>query len=116
MHAGAAPGSAGILPFPIGFIIFAICLRASISWFTCCDRVPLPARDPLPPGAVDHVRDAPLVRRHREDDRLDLRELAVVDLVEPLELLAEAGDHLQHALERAHPAQHLVALAGSRRR
>ena len=34
----------------------------------------------------------------------------LVHLVEPLELLAEAGDHLEDALERPHAAQHLVAL------
>ena len=34
----------------------------------------------------------------------------LVDLVEALELLAEAGDHLEDALQRPHPAQHLVAL------
>src|SRR5262249_26795205 len=37
------PGSAGILPFPSCFIIFAICLRASSSWLTCSTVVPLPA-------------------------------------------------------------------------
>ena len=55
------------------------------------------------------MRDAPLVRRHREDDRLDVLELALVHLVEPFELLAEAGDHLEDALERPHAAKHLVA-------
>src|SRR5438876_1565502 len=56
-------------------------------------------RDPLPPRAVDHVREAPLLRGHREHDRLDSRELAIVDLVEPLELAAEARDQLQHSLD-----------------
>ncbi len=50
------------------------------------------------------------MRRHREDDRLDAAELLLVHLVEPFELLAHARNHLQHALERPHAAQHLVAL------
>src|SRR3954451_6703939 len=66
--------------------------------------------DPLAARGVDDVRDAPLVRCHREDDRLDPLELALVDLVEALELVAEAGDHLEDALERPHAADHLVAL------
>ena len=36
-------------------------------------------------------------------------ELALVDLVEAFELLAETGDHLEDALQRPHAAQHLVA-------
>ena len=31
------------MPEPIAFIIFAICLRASISWLTCSTVVPEPA-------------------------------------------------------------------------
>ena len=38
-----------------------------------------------------------LLRRHREHDRLDARELLLVD-VQALELLAQAGDELQNAL------------------
>src|SRR5215208_4999366 len=64
-------------------------------------------RDPDPPLAVDQVRHRALPRRHREHDRLDALHLLLVDLEVP-ELLAEAGDHLQAALERPHPAQHLV--------
>jgi hypothetical protein len=40
---GAAPGRAGILPDPMAFIIFAICFRPSMSWFTCSTVVPEPA-------------------------------------------------------------------------
>ena len=105
----AIPGMDGILPFPICLTILAIAFRASISWFTCWTEVPLPAAIRRA-GAVDHVRDPPLVRRHREDDRLDARHLLLVHLVEPVELLAHPRDHLQHALERAHLAQHPVAL------
>src|SRR5580765_1074700 len=39
---GAAPGKAGILPRPICFIIFSICLRASSSWLTCSTVLPEP--------------------------------------------------------------------------
>src|SRR6266550_2540376 len=35
-------GSVGNFPLLICFIIFCICLRAVISWFTCCAVVPLP--------------------------------------------------------------------------
>src|SRR5438477_2384263 len=45
------------------------------------------ARDPLAPRPVDHLRERTLLRRHREDDRLDPRELLLVDVVESLELL-----------------------------
>ena len=34
------PGICGILPDPTIFIIFAICLRASMSWLTCSRVVP----------------------------------------------------------------------------
>jgi hypothetical protein len=56
------------------------------------------------------VRDAALVRRHREDDPLDTLQLALVYLLERRHLTPEAGDHLEHTLERAHPLQHLEAL------
>src|SRR5436305_1642197 len=61
------------------------------------------ARDPDPPGALDQVRIAPLLRGHRQDDRLDPVELALVDL-DAAELLADAGDHPQQRLQRAEPA------------
>jgi hypothetical protein len=75
---------------PICFIIFCHLLAAReqlvhLAGSSC--RCP---RDPLAPGAVDHVRHAPLLRRHREHDRLDPRELLLVD-VDALELLAQPG-------------------------
>src|SRR5262245_16647559 len=69
-----------------------------------------PLRDALPARAVDHLRQGALLRRHREDDRLDAGELLLVDLVEPLELLAEAGNQLHEPADRAHPPDHPVAL------
>src|SRR5690242_9540102 len=53
-----------------------------------------PGRDALAPRAVDHLRQRPLLRRHRQDDRLDTRELLLVDLVDAVELLAEPRDQL----------------------
>ena len=38
------------------------------------------ARDPLAARAVDHVRQRTLARCHRQNDRLDARELLVVDI------------------------------------
>ena len=70
--------------------------------------MPLPARDPLAARAVDSMRETALARRHRQDDRLDAGQLALVDL-EPLQLVADTRDHREHALQRAHLAQHLVA-------
>src|SRR6266480_1055584 len=67
-------------------------------------------RDPPPPRAVDHLRQPSLLRCHRQDDRLDATELFLVHLVHSLELLADARNHLQYALDRPHAAQHLVAL------
>src|ERR671936_533583 len=52
------------------------------------------ARDALPPRAVDHARERTLLGRHRQDDRLDARELRLVDLIDPLELLPEPRDQL----------------------
>ena len=54
------------------------------------------------------MRHTALLRRHREHDRLDSGELALVH-VEALELLAEPRHELHDALERAHPPQHPVA-------
>src|SRR5215204_5902669 len=63
--------------------------------------------DPLPPRPVDQVRHPALLRRHREHDRLHPRELALVH-VEPLQLVPEARNHPEDALERAHLPQHPV--------
>src|SRR5581483_7310259 len=43
------------------------------------DRRAAPLRDPRASRAVDQVRYAPLLQRHREHDRLDARHLALVD-------------------------------------
>src|SRR5205807_2215637 len=43
-------------------------------------------------------------------DRLDARELPLVDLVESVELLADTGNQLQQSRDRAHAADHPVAL------
>src|SRR6266540_1316639 len=67
-------------------------------------------RDSLAARPVDHAWQRALLRRHREDDRFDARELLLVDLIETLELLADAGDQLQEALDRSHPAHHPVGL------
>ena len=65
-------------------------------------------RDPLPAAAVDHVRKRPLARRHREHDRLDALQPALVDV--GVGELAHPGHHLQDALERPHAAEHLLGL------
>src|SRR3954468_1324451 len=67
-------------------------------------------RDPLPPGAVDHLRQGALLRRHRQDDGLNAVHLRLVDLVDALELLAHAGNELDEAADRPHPPDHPVAL------
>ena len=54
------------------------------------------------------MRQPSFLRRHREHDRLDPPELPLVE-VEPLHLLAEPGNELEHALQRPHLPQHPVA-------
>src|SRR5438874_5334215 len=68
------------------------------------------ARDPLAPRSVDQLRQRALLRGHREDDRLDARELLLVDVVEPFELLAESRDQLHQPADRTHAPDHPVAL------
>src|SRR5258706_6518864 len=48
--------------------------------------------DPQPARAVDHLGVAALLRGHREDDRLDVVELPLVDL-DPTKLLPHSRDH-----------------------
>src|SRR4051812_26229105 len=62
-----------------------------------------PERDPAPPRAVQDRRVAPLLGRHRGDDRLQPVEVAIVDL-QVAELAADARHHLQQARERPHLA------------
>src|SRR2546423_92126 len=71
-------------------------------------RRPAALGDSQPALTVDYVRHASLLRGHRKHDRLDTRQLAVVD-VDALELLPEAGYEREHALQWAHLAQHPVA-------
>ena len=56
----------------------------------------------------------PLVRCHRQHDRLDPRELLLVQ-VEALQLLAHPWNELEHTLERAHPSDHPVLARKSSR-
>src|SRR3982751_762159 len=58
------------------------------------DRGARAAGDPPPPRAVDDPGVAALGRGHRQDDRLDAVELALVD-VELAELLAHPRHHAQ---------------------
>src|SRR5437588_11283937 len=69
-----------------------------------------PACDALPPRPVDQLRQRTLRGTHRQDDRLDARELLLVDLVDALELLAQPRDQLHEPADRAHAADHPVAL------
>src|SRR6266540_7101895 len=69
-----------------------------------------PAGDAFAPRAVDHARKRTLLRRHREDHRLDATELFFIHLVEAVELLAQPRDELQQALDRPHAADHPVRL------
>src|SRR3954451_10006178 len=63
-----------------------------------------PPRDAQAPRSLDELRPPALLRRHRQDDRLDAVELALIDL-QALELLAgEAGHHPQQRGQRAHLA------------
>src|SRR5919109_4422554 len=66
-----------------------------------------PARDPQPPRALDRVRMAPLVRRHRQDDRLHAVELAVVDLHLRELLAGEPRNHPEDRRQRPHLADPL---------
>ena len=74
------------------------------------DRAAAAARDALAAAAVDHGGIAPLLRRHRVDDRDRAAHLllAAVD-VDALQRPAHARDHRDHLLERAHLA-HLLEL------
>src|SRR5919199_1667743 len=74
------------------------------------DARPRPLRDAQPARALDELRPPPLLRRHRQDDRLDAVDLALVDL-HLRELLArQTGEHPEDRLQRPHPAQRLELL------
>src|SRR5688572_30576688 len=63
------------------------------------------ARDALPARAVDHVRVPSLAGRHREDDRVEAREIRLLAdeiLVHALGHLSETRDHAEDLIERPH--------------
>src|SRR5687768_16789778 len=65
------------------------------------DRATRLLRDPRPPRAVDDLRLAPLLERHREDDRLEVLHALGLDLRLLEHLGVHAREHLQDPLERA---------------
>ena len=69
--------------------------------------MPLPLAIRSLPRALDRLGVAPLVARHREDDRLDAVELAVVDLHLRELVAGEPGDHPEDRGQRAHLAHPL---------
>ena len=97
----------GILPDERPFIILRISPNCLTSWLTCWTVVP----DPL---AIRSRRE-PLISsgrrrssgRHREDDRLDAVELALVDLHLGELVAGEPRDHPQQRRQRAHLADPL---------
>src|SRR5687767_4183461 len=63
------------------------------------------ARDALPARAVDHVRMPPFAGRHRQDDRVEAREIRLLAdevLVHPLGHLPHARNHAEELVERSH--------------
>ena len=102
---------------PSCFSIFCICTNCFSSRFTSSTDVPLPLRDALAAAAVDDLLLAPLVRRHRADDRLDARHLLLVGLLAaPSSLrLPMPGQHPDDLLERPHLPDRLAADRGSPR-
>src|ERR671933_882649 len=74
------------------------------------DARPRPLRDAQPARALDELGAPALLRSHRQDDRLDAVDLALVDL-HLRELLArQTGQHPEDRLQRSHPAQRLELL------
>ena len=98
------------MPLPICFMTLRIWPNCLTSWLTAWTLVPEPLairrrREPL--ISSGRARSS---RRHRQDDRLDAVDLALVDL-QALELLAgEAGDHPQQRGQRPHLADLLELL------
>src|SRR3954467_10193261 len=66
--------------------------------------------DAKTPRALDELGPPALLRRHRQDDRLDAVDLALVDLHLRQLLAREPGQHAEDRLERAHLAQRLELL------
>src|SRR3954468_18809932 len=67
------------------------------------DVRPAAVGDPQPARSLDQLRPPALLRRHRQDDRLDAVELALVDL-QALHLGAHTGQHPEQVRQRAHLA------------
>ena len=93
------------LPFlpiiPKRFIIFCISPNCLTRRFTSPTVVPEPVAMRVRRAAVDDLRLAALVERHRADDRLDRLQVVVADLG-ALQLLRDAGHHPEQTTERAH--------------
>src|SRR3954467_12348122 len=66
--------------------------------------------DAKTPRALDELGPPALLRRHRQDDRLDAVDLALVDLHLRQLLAREPGQHAEDRLQRPHLAQRLELL------
>src|SRR3954463_7916238 len=71
---------------------------------------PRALRDAKPARALDELGPPALLRRHRQDDRLDAVDLALVDLHLRQLLAREPGQHAEDRLQRPHLAQRLELL------
>src|SRR3954451_21759179 len=69
-----------------------------------------PLGDAQSARALDQLRPPALLGRHRQDDRLDAVDLALVDLHLRELLAGQAGQHAEDRLQRAHLAQRLQLL------
>src|SRR3954471_18833607 len=67
-------------------------------------------RDPQPPRAFDELGPPALLGRHRQDDRLDAVDLALVDLHLRQLLARQPRQHPEDRLQRPHLAQRLELL------
>src|SRR3954453_8626600 len=67
-------------------------------------------RDAEPARSLDELGAPALLGRHRQDDRLDAVDLALVDLHLGELLARQAGQHPEDGLQRAHLAQRLELL------
>src|SRR3954452_12107750 len=74
------------------------------------DARPRPLGDAKPARALDELGPPALLGRHRQDDRLDAVDLALVDLHLRQLLAREPGQHAEDRLERPHLAQRLELL------
>src|SRR4051794_26787510 len=74
------------------------------------DARPRALRDAKPARALDELGPPALLRGHRQDDRLDAVDLALVDLHLRQLLAREPGQHAEDRLQRPHLAQRLELL------